>query len=310
MQPASFRSVAVLGAGTGLVRVLVALRAEQIAPTVIVSMAYDGASGGEAGHRLPDDAVDDLRRSLEALTGEQSALLRAIRRRLAFEPLGEHSLGNLVIASVAAAFGDYSRASSWLGEQLGVAGAVLPATIEPVRREIGPIAAGPTREFSGEVRQKLSRVRFLGDKVKSPGSAVASINDAQWVLLAPGALYRSVLSTAALPDLASALKTTSGRVLWIANLEPDPVDAASLTATDHLLALRAHGVRVDALLYDPTATLTFDPSELAGYGLEPIARRLRSGADNVRHDPEKLRSVLRELIGLRPVSALGRGRPG
>ena len=60
--------------------------------------------------------MEDLRRSLESLSGEEGALVRAIRRPLTIERLGKQPLGNLVIASVASAFGDYETASRWLGE--------------------------------------------------------------------------------------------------------------------------------------------------------------------------------------------------
>lgn len=304
MQPRSFRSIVVLGAGSGLVRMLAALHAEQIEPTAIVGVG--SVEGAEGGARVSDEAIHDLRHSLEALTGEQSALVRAMRRRLTFEALGEYMLGDLMIASVVAAFGDYTRASIWLGEQLGTAGAVLPATTEPVRREIGPIAAGPTREIPSELRQRLRRVRFRGDGVKSPDAAVASINNAQWVLLAPGRLYRSLLSTVAVPDIARVLKTSHARVVWIANLEPDPVDTPDLSAMDHLDALELHGIGVDVVIYDPSGSLTFDPSELSSRGVESVARELRSARNSAHHDPKRLGLALAELVGARPAAARGR----
>jgi hypothetical protein len=109
-------------------------------------------------------------------------------------------------------------------------------------------------------------------------------------------LYRHILSTCAVPDLAAALTNTSAWVVWIANLEPDPRDAPDLTATDHLLALRLHGVRVDAVLHDPSATLAFDPSELATIGVESVTRPLRSASDPGTHDPERLHAALSDLL--------------
>jgi len=75
-----------------------------------------------------------------------------------------------VIASVAAAFDDYARASTWLGEQLDVAGTAC-----------------------------------------------------------------------------------------LANLDPDPREAGTLTAIEHVLALRLHRVRVEAVMHDPAASLRFEP---------------------------------------------------
>ncbi len=69
-----------------------------------------------------------------------------------------------------------------------------------------------------------------------------------------------------------------------------------LTAADHLLALRLHGVRVDAVLHDPSATLAFNASELAALGIQSVTRPLRSASDSGSHDPERLHAALDELL--------------
>lgn len=281
-----------------------ALRDDDIRLTVIVSIPYEGEDAGEAQHRLTGVGLEDLRRSLEELTGEQGALLRAIRRPLTIERLGRHPLGNLVIAAVAAAFDDYGRASTWLGEQLGVGGAVLTATVEPVRVQIEPVEEESAPGPSGRSERRLRRVRFVGERATSPDAACDAIRRAQWVLLAPGSLYRSVLSTVAVPDLVASLRNTPARVLWIASLEPASPDTSNLIAIDHLLALRLHGVRVDAVMHDPSATLAFDPGELKKYGVDSVPRKLRETDNPALHDPASLRLALRELIGSRPTSTV------
>jgi uncharacterized cofD-like protein len=296
--------VVVLGGGRGLVSMLRALRDEDSRLTVIVSIAHEGLDGGGARQRVTAAAVEDLRGSLEAMAGEEGALLRAIRRPLTIERLGRHPLGSLVIASVAEAFGDYGRASTWLGEQLGVGGAVVPATVGPVELQIESAAAVPTPEASGGSAHRLSRLRFVGKRVESPDAAVASIQHAQWVVLAPGSLYRSVLATAAVPDLVAALSSTPARVLWIPNLAPDSREAAKLSAIDHLLALRLHGIRVDAVMHDPEAMLGFDADKLASYRVVSVPRELRKTANPAVHDPELLRLALARLIGSETASAV------
>jgi hypothetical protein len=81
-----------------------------------------------------------------------------------------------------------------------------------------------------------------------------------------------------------------------------------MSAIDHLLVLRRHGVRVDVVLHDASATLKFDPTELAVHGVESVSRRLGRGATPARHDPDRLRSALAALIGARPAGT-DRGRP-
>jgi uncharacterized cofD-like protein len=296
-------SVVVLGAGRGLTSVLRALRGADIHLTVIVSMADTRENAEDPQQPISGPGVEELRRSLEALSRE-GPLLRAIRRPLTVDRLGRHPLGDLTLASAAAAFGDYSQASIWLGEQLGIDGAVLSATIAPTRHEIKLVdEVDPSKSSRGR-RRTVRKLQFVGDRARSPDAAIAAINDAQWVLLAPGALYRSVLATAAVPDLSGALESTSARVVWIANLEPDPLETPDLTAIDHLFALKAHGVRVDVVLHDRSAGLKFSPAELKRSGAESVSRELASSTDPTLHDPEQLRLALNALLGSRPTPAV------
>ena len=293
-----------LGGGRGLASVLRALRSADIPLTVIVSIAAAGDDGGDGRHRLTGP-VGDLRRSLEALSDEEGALLHAIRRPVTVDGVGRHPLGDLTLAAAADALGGYWRASMWLGEQLGIDGAVLPATIDPARCHIEEVEQAPNGAVLDGPAHRVRRLRFVGDPIRSPEAAIAAIRRAQWVLLTPGALYRSVLSTCAVPDLAAALSSTSARVIWIANLEPDPREAPNMTAIDHVHLLRLHGVRVDVVLHDPSATLAFDPEELATIGVDSVARPLRSGTDPGTHDPERLRSVLTALLAPHPAGTIG-----
>jgi uncharacterized cofD-like protein len=278
--------------------VLRALRGHDRDLTVIVPIAHD-ANVSQAGQDHPGEGtVEDLRRSLEALSDEQGVLLRAIRRPLTVGRLGEQPLGNLVIGSVASAFDDYSTASRWLGEQLGIAGAVLPATTQPVFRELEAVGepSGVPRGGSG---QELWRVTFRSENIEAPAAAVAAIKEARWVLLAPGSLYQSVLSTVAVPDVAAALARTRARVVWIANLEPGTRDTADVTGIDHLRALALHGVRVEVVLHDPAASLRFDAAGLQSFGVKSMPRALRSSHDARLHDPASLRAALGDLLGSR-----------
>ena len=287
---------------------LEALRGQSTRLTVIVSIADRRGEGDEVEGRVTGASVEDLRRSLEALSGEEGALLRAMRRPLTIERLGRHPLGNLVIAAAASGFDDYGRASAWVGEQLGIEGAVLPATSEPVRWEIETFEDGGEPSARTDRVDRPSRVRFTGDRIDSPAAAVDAIERCRCALLAPGSLYQSVLSTVAVPDLAASLRMTQARVVWIANLEHDADQRPNMTPIGHLLALRLNGVRVDAALYDPAAKLSFDASELARYGVEAIPRALRSARDPRAHDPELLRSALGELIALQPADRAARDR--
>jgi uncharacterized cofD-like protein len=276
--------------------VLTALRNQEARLTVIVAFAYDEAPSRGLPGRTAASSIDELRLALDALTGDDSALGRALRRPLEIDGLGRHLLGNLVIASLATAFGDYGRASSWLGEQLGIAGTVLPATSQPVRCEIDEPARPDDAEAASGWGSTAWMLRLVSKPVSSPPAAVEAIVAADWVLLAPGSLVRSVLSVGVVPELRGALRRTSASVLWISNLKAGSSDAAGTSAVGHLLALRRHEIPVNAVLYDPSTDLSLAAEELASFGVSAVPKPLR-GSDPARHDPRRLRSALRALIG-------------
>jgi uncharacterized cofD-like protein len=289
------KRIAILGGGHGLAAVLRALRDDCGELSVIVTIGDDGGSSGRLIRRGAGPAVGDLRRSLVALTGEEVALGRALMRPVTVNRLGCHPLGNLMILSIADAFGDLARATQWLGERLEISGKVLPATAEPVSLvgeaggELihGESAIGATRA--------IRRLRFIPERPMIPRAVLAAIEHADLCLLAPGSLFTSVLAASAAPDVASALAHTAARVVWICNLEPDAIETAGMAASDHLGALRRHGVRVDAALYDPRAELHFEASQLAGEGVEALPRPLQ-GHRQGTHDPVLLRTAVRELL--------------
>jgi uncharacterized cofD-like protein len=288
-------AIVVLGGGGGIACVLRALRGENCRLTAIVGLASGPRS--EPDDPAAGETVQDLRRSLEALAGNEGPLLRAIRRPLSVDKAGTHPLGNFVIASLARGLGDHRAASCWLGRHLEVRGHVLPATAQPVRRVIenGDEGAGPAA---------ARRLRFEGECLQAPPEAIEAIRDARWALLAPGALYRSVLSAAAAPDVARALRRTRAQVVWIANLEPDPPETGAISPLEHVLALPRHGVRVDAVLHDPAATLALETDDLTRQSMLSIRRAMCDPGDRAVHDPERLRAALRELIA---PSATSRG---
>ena len=289
--------IAVLGGGHGLASVLRALSSDPAELTVIVTIADDGGSSGELRRRREGPAVGDLRRSLLALTGDEVVLARAFARPLTINRVGSHPLGNLVIRSVADAFGDLGEATEWLGEQLGIAGRVLPATAEAVSliADAGDVLLHGESAI-GAATQEIGILSFSPERPAVPPAVIESIAQADCIVLAPGSLFTSVLAASAIPDVAEALRSAPAPVLWISNLEPEGRETAGMKAADHLAALRRHGVRADSVLYDPAAELHFEADQLAHDGVTGWPRPLRGEHSGV-HDPALLRTALNEVLG-------------
>lgn len=243
----------------------------------------------------PPAAAGELRRSLEALTDDRVALARALRRPLAIDRLGRHPLGNLMIQSLASAFGDLAEASNWLGGQLGIRGAVLPVTAEPIRYRLVTAHGGAPRS---------SRIEFLPSDPAVAPAVLAAIGRANEILLAPGSLYRSVLTGCAVPAVRAALEASPARIVRIFNIDGE----AARPAGDDGEVLRRHNVRVDAVLYDPAVMLQRPADQLARSGAELIPRRLIGAIPGV-HDRELLRAALVTIIRADITSRPSASRP-
>jgi uncharacterized cofD-like protein len=308
MAVATTARVTVLGGGHGVAAVLRALRDAPVELTAIVTTADDGGSSGDLRRRFGGPAVGDLRRSLTALSDDTHMLAIVMSQPLE-TPYGRHPVGNLLIQSLTGALGDLESSSRWLGRCLGVAGSVLPASVEPVTL----LAETGERVIAGESAightERILRLRFRPQWPRTPPAAVQAILGADWVLIAPGSLYTSTLATCALPQIVPALARTPGRVLWLCNLEPQHGETAGMTAEDHLSALRKHGVRVDDVLYDPEAKLHFSPTTLARNRIAGFAWPLQEGSRPI-HDPQLLAAALEPVFGAQQSAvgtAVGRG---
>jgi uncharacterized cofD-like protein len=298
--------IVVLGGGHGLAAVLGALGDGTGELSVIVTVADDGGSSGQLRQRGAGPAVGDLRRSLVTLAGEEVVLGRVLRRRVTVGRLGCHPLGNLMILSIAEAFGDLTKATEWLGARLGISGRVLPATAEPVclvGEADGELIYGETAIGA---RSRVRHLRFAPECPAVSPAVVEAIERADLCLLAPGSLFTSVIATSALPTVASALARTAAPVVWICNLEPDAIETAGMTGDDHLAALRRHGVRVDAALFDPRAELHLDARQLEADDVQAMPRPLQASRRGV-HDQQLLRAAIGELLEADDDAARGPG---
>jgi uncharacterized cofD-like protein len=299
--------ITVLGGGHGLAAVLGALREQPCQLTAVVTIADDGGSSGELRRRCGGPAVGDLRRALIALAHDDAPLARALERPVTVEHLGRHPLGNVVIRALIDVFGDLERGIAWLAAELGLHAQVLPATVAPLSlrgqagRQVleGECAIGTSPTL-------IRRLRFVPERPAVSEAALAAVAASDLVLLGPGSLFTSVLAVCALPDMLAALAATAARVAWICNLQAEPGATANMSARRHLSVLRRHGVRVDAVLYDPESELAFAPGELARQGVDGLPFPLQTARRGV-HDPELLRAALTELRAERPATSTAVG---
>ena len=264
--------------------------------TAVVSVADDGGSSGRLRDALGIPAPGDLRRCLVAL-GDEPLWCRAFEHRFDAGELEGHALGNLVIAGLASASGDFLAALEEAGRLVGAVGRVLPATTGPVI--LKAMVGGA--EVHGQVRVQqarggpIDRVDLVPPDAEPPPAVLRALAQADQVILGPGSLYTSVLAVVAVPSIRDALAAAAATKVYVCNLRPEH-ETAGYDATDHLVALRYHGVEVDAIVLDPDALPAGDVYAAAGVGGPEVVSASLALPDDRGHDPVRLADVLAKLV--------------
>jgi uncharacterized cofD-like protein len=289
-------AVVALGGGHGLSVVLRAAREYAGTITGIVSVADDGGSSGRLRRDFGVPAPGDLRRCLVALAGSETVWREAFEHRFGGGELGGHALGNLVIVGLTETLGDFTAALQEAGRLLDAVGRVFPATTDAVVLKAD--VEGEAVEGQVAVQNSAGRIRrveLVPSDAAPPAEAIAAIATADQVVLAPGSLYTSLLPVVCVDGLRSAIAATPSRVVQVANLRPQLPETAGLDATDLLRAVRAHGVRVDAFLYNEHGVLEADEGEMRSWGVEPVAAPVATDR-GLTHDPRRLAIALHALL--------------
>lgn len=315
--------VVALGGGHGLAMTLSAVARYAGQVTAVVSAADDGGSSGRLRQWWQGPAPGDVRRCLLALAGagpKESLWARALDYRFPSGELAGHSLGNLVLVGLTEAGGDFVESAARVAELLGVPAQVLPATSEAVALCAQTEGEGPGHEIEGQANVAHSLVRVKRVWLRpadppAPPEVISAIEQADQVVLGPGSLFTSVLAVCSVPQVRVALARRSGGRVYVCNLAPQDGETAGYDARDHIEALQAHGVVVDAVLCDPDSAVGAPGSVegeagpgRAGQGDAPqrsgaraaprVVQAALAGPNGRSHSPELLAAALGALAAL------------
>lgn len=269
--------VVALGGGHGLAASLRAVRRYASDITAIVSVADDGGSSGRLRDALGIPAPGDLRKCLVALGDPYSTWTRVFDLRFEGGELQGHALGNLIIAGLTRATGDFVEALDEAANLVDAVGTVLPATTVPVVLR----AETASGEIHGQVNVqeagRLSAVSLVPPDPPAPKGALDAIARADQIVIGPGSLFTSVLATLVVPEIRDALKTTRAQKVYVVNLRPQIPETEGYDDDAHVEALIAHGVDPDVVLKHTRE--------------RPLYNDMNEG-----HDPARLAEALAELV--------------
>jgi uncharacterized cofD-like protein len=307
--------IVVIGGGTGLSTLLRGLKRRTSNLTAVVTVSDDGGSSGRLQKELGVLPPGDVRNCLVALADDEALVTDLFRYRFTEgEGLSGHSFGNLFLAAMSGVTGNFDAAIKESSRVLNVVGRVLPATLGVVRLcaelEDGTIVHGESN--ISRASRPIKRVFFDPPGAAPLDEVVAAIRDADAIVLGPGSLFTSVAPNFLVSRIAREVANAAAVKMYVCNVMTQPGETDGMTAADHVQALLANaGERVcDYVIVndEPPSRLlgTYaqegqvpvepDVARIAALGLEPVRAAVIGETETVRHDPEKLATVVLGIV--------------
>lgn len=267
--------IAVIGGGTGSFTMLSSLKRYTKQIAAIVSMADDGGSTGVLRDELGTLPPGDVRQCLVALS-DSSKVRELFEYRFDAGTFNGHSFGNVLLTALEKMTGDFSQAVETASEILRINGVVIPATLDNIRLKMEwadkSIVLNGERVIDSEsfVHDPRRATLSLTPNASPNPVALAAIEQADIVVIAPGDLYTSLGPLLVIDGIGEALRKTKAKKFYVANLVSKQGQTDGFTVSDHAKEIeRFAGTSfLDYVLYNqeaPTDALAKRYEEEGGY---------------------------------------------
>lgn len=245
--------VVTMGGGTGTFPVVTALKRLNVDITAIVTVSDSGGSTGRIRDEFGFQPVGDLRQSLAALADENGQ--EWIQKLLLYRfdkgtGLKGHNLGNLILTALQDMTGNTTESLEIAEQIFNLDGSVIPVTSSFVDLKIhytdGSHAIGEHILDEDLDEPKLIKEVTLEPACKINPPAAQALIDADYIIIGPGDLYASLLSTLVTEDIKETFSKVKGKVIYMSNLMTRLTQTHNMTAKQHLAKIEeAIGREVD-----------------------------------------------------------------
>ena len=190
------------------------------------------------------------------------------------------------------------EAINLIRELLKVKSHIIPMSEEPVHLAA---SLGSGSSIVGEVSidnlTELPQSLFLVPMVKAAQEAIQALEQAEVILLGPGSFMTSIMPPLLLPELATALRNSKAKVIFIDNLGTEIGAASQLSLADRIQ-------KINEIVGEPVINGAITPyREKSAVDLSAIssvkilAKRLNADDISYRHDRTLLAKAIDELVG-------------
>lgn len=283
------KNIVVIGGGTGSFTLLSALKDKPVNITALVNMADDGGSTGQLRDELGVLPPGDIRQCLVALSNVPQ-MRDLFNYRFDEGSFKGHAFGNLFLTALEKMTGNFAEGVEVASRVLNITGHVEPTTLTSVtlytRDKKGTEIKGEYA-ISDSVFEGRPEVWLEPDPVAHP-AAVAAIEEADMVVIAPGNPYRSLAPALIVPGISKALLASNAKKVYVCNLVTKPGQTDGFAVHDYADEMERFVGKpfLDYVLYNTAA-----PSE------DLLEKYARDGEFGVKVDEEALQKASYTPIG-------------
>lgn len=239
--------ITAIGGGTGLSTLLRGLKKYSDNITAIVTVSDDGGGSGKIREEFGILPPGDIRNCILALANAEPAMEQLLQYRFNGGYLQGQNFGNLLIAVMTDMCDGFLNGLKELSNVLAVKGKVLPVSLDNIRLKArlknGTIVIGESKipEVQQEENSPIEEVFLEPNCARALPEAIEAISNAECIILGPGSLYTSIIPNLLLPEISCAIRKSSARKIYIANIMTQPGESTGYNLADHVNAIEKHG---------------------------------------------------------------------
>lgn len=213
--------------------------------TAIPGMWDNGGSTGILRDEMGVLPPGDARQALVSLA-DNDGMRNFFNHRMQKGPCRNHAVGNIFLSGLEEVTGSFAKAVEMASQFLNIRGEVIPVTTDKVdlclRQPDGKIIRGekPLGEEClgrGYFKKNVKPDLFLDPTATLNSKARTAIENADLIVVCPGKLYSSVGPHFLVKGLNEALKSATGKKVYICNLMSLPGQTDNLSVVDYVDAL-------------------------------------------------------------------------
>jgi uncharacterized cofD-like protein len=247
----SNKKLVLIGGGTGSFTLLSSLKKYFSDITALVNMADDGGSTGVLRDELGVLPPGDVRQCLVALARDPR-MRDLFNYRFEEGTFAGHSFGNLFLTAVEKTTDDFAEAVDLASDVLNISGRVVPITLDPVTLVADNLDSTVTGQDSISSANLDKPFMRLEPTPRLNPAAKEAMEEADFIVIAPGRLYGSLAPALIVPGVSEALAAAKAKKAYVCNLVTKPGQTDGFKVHDFATEIErlAGKLKLDYVLYN------------------------------------------------------------